>query len=192
MKKIAIFASGSGSNAEAIIRHFSASTRARVTLLLSNNPEAYALTRAENLKVETAVFDRTLFNSPAMVELLASHGIDYIVLAGFLWLVPSALVEAYRNRIVNIHPALLPAYGGKGMYGDRVHRAVLEKGEKESGITIHKVNEVYDSGDIIAQYRLAVERDDTPDTLASRIHELEHRYFPLVIEAEIRRFSEEA
>jgi len=192
MKKIAIFASGSGSNAEAIIRHFAASPLARVTLLLSNNPEAYALTRAANLGVETVLFDRRVFNAPEMSELLVSHEVDFVVLAGFLWLVPPALVEAYRNRIVNIHPALLPAYGGKGMYGDRVHRAVLEKGEKESGITIHRVNEVYDSGDILAQYRLSVRPNDTPETLAVRIHELEHRYFPLVIEEEIRRLSENA
>ena len=185
MKRIAIFASGSGSNAEVMIRHFSASPLARVTLLLSNNPEAGALARAKNLGVETVVFDRELFHSSAMAGVLASHGIDYIVLAGFLWLVPPALVDAYRDRIVNIHPALLPAYGGKGMYGERVHRAVLANGEKESGITIHKVNELYDSGDMIAQYRLAVRPDDTPETLASRIHALEHRYFPLVIEAEI-------
>ncbi len=188
MKNIAVFASGSGTNAENIIRHFAGSDVARVALLLSNNPEAYALVRAERLGVPTAVFSRVEFGPGARVdELLAQYKIDYIVLAGFLWLVPSALTARYRGRIVNIHPALLPSYGGKGMYGMRVHEAVVAAGERESGITIHHVNEVYDSGDIIAQYRVAIEPTDTPDDVATKVHALEYRYFPTIIEQEIKK-----
>lgn len=187
MKKIAVFASGSGSNAEKIIEHFAASPLARVSLLLANNPEAYALERASRHGVETVVFDRGQFLSGDITSELVRRGIDYVVLAGFLWLVPAGMVEAFGGRIVNIHPALLPKYGGKGMYGDNVHKAVIAAGDKESGITIHLVNEIYDSGDILAQYKVAVEPDDTPDTLAAKIHVLEHRYFPAVIEEQIKK-----
>lgn len=189
MKNIAVFASGSGTNAENIIRHFSASPAARVTLLVADNPDAYALVRAAGLGVPGIVIPRAEFRSGGAraMEALAEHRIDYIVLAGFLSLVPLSIIDAYRGRIVNVHPALLPAYGGKGMYGDRVHRAVVENGERESGITIHHVNEVYDSGDIIAQYRVAVAPDDTPETLAAKIHELEYRYFPEVIARKIEK-----
>ncbi len=188
MKNIAIFASGSGSNARKIIEHFADSPLARVTLVLSNNPQAYVLTRAREAGVEGLVFDRMQFTDKEyIVKILRDRAIDYVVLAGFLWLIPAALVEAYRGKIVNIHPALLPAYGGKGMYGHHVHQAVIAAGEKESGITIHRVNEVYDSGDILAQYRVAVAPDDTPDTLAAKIHVLEHRYFPEIIETEIKK-----
>ncbi len=188
MKNIAIFASGSGSNAERIIEHFSGSALARVALVLSNVPDAYVLTRAHNAGVEAVSFDRAQWrDADYMTGLLASHHIDYIVLAGFLWLVPPTLVGAYRGRIVNIHPALLPSYGGKGMWGHHVHEAVIAAGEKFSGITIHHVNEVYDSGDVIAQYKVAVEPGDTPDTLAAKIHVLEHRHFPEAIENEIKK-----
>ena len=186
MKNIAIFASGSGTNAENIIRHFSSSETARVALLLANTPKAYALTRADNLGVPTVVFDRETFRDPErMLPILDKYDIDYIVLAGFLWLVPTYLTDRFAGRIVNIHPALLPKYGGKGMYGDNVHKAVVAAGEKESGITIHKVNEQYDSGDIIAQFRVALTDNDTPETCAAKIHELEQRHFPEVIEQEI-------
>ncbi len=188
MHKIAIFASGSGSNAEEIIRHFATGELARVGLVLCNRPGAGVIARAESLGVETVLFDRDAFyDSDRIVTLLRERGIDYVVLAGFLWLVPSSLIEAYRGRIVNIHPALLPNYGGKGMYGDRVHRAVIEAGEPESGITIHLVNEVYDSGAILAQFTVPVAPGDTPETLASKIHALEHAHFPEVIEAELRK-----
>ncbi len=185
MKNIAIFASSAGSNAQQIIDHFAGSDRARVALLLSNNPQAYALERARAAGVEAVVFDRAQLASGQVLRLLEERGIDYVVLAGFLWLMPSELVAAYRGRIVNIHPALLPAYGGKGMYGDRVHEAVIAAGEKESGITIHAVNEHYDQGDILAQYKVAVTPDDTPETLAAKIHALEHAHFPIVIAQQI-------
>ena len=189
MKNIAVFASGSGTNAENIIRHFSASPLARVRLLVADNHDAYALQRAAGLGVPTVVVPRADFRSGGAQALAAldEYHIDYIVLAGFLSLVPVAIIEKYRGRIVNVHPALLPAYGGKGMYGDRVHRAVIENGERESGITIHHVDEVYDSGSTIAQYCVAVAPDDTPETLAAKIHVLEYKHFPGVIEQEIEK-----
>jgi phosphoribosylglycinamide formyltransferase-1 len=182
MKKIAIFASGSGTNAQNLIEYFSTEKTALVSLVLSNRPDAVVLERARKLSVETFVFDRHLFYETTIVlEELEKREIDFIVLAGFLWLVPGYLVDNFRGRIVNIHPALLPAYGGKGMYGDRVHRAVIENGDSESGITIHYVNDEYDEGDIIFQARCEVLKNDTPETLAKRIHQLEYRYFPGVI-----------
>ncbi len=190
MRKIAVFASGSGTNAQKIIEHFAASELARVAVVLSNNPDAYVLERARNAGIPTVVFDRgQMNNTEAIRKILKGYAVDYIVLAGFLWLLPAGLIDAYRGRIANIHPALLPAYGGKGMYGDRVHRAVIEAGEHKSGITIHHVNEVYDSGDIIEQHVLEVFPDDTPETLAARIHDLEHRFFPLAIEKEIGKLQ---
>lgn len=186
MKKIAIFASGSGTNAENIIRYFQERGTAAVDLVLCNRPDAGVLERAKNLGVDTVVFSRDqLYNNEGILDLLRSRGIDYIVLAGFLWLVPDYLIRAYDGRIINIHPALLPRHGGKGMYGDRVHRAVIECGDTETGITIHKVNEVYDSGDILVQFRIPVTSGDTPETVAQKVHELEYRYFPEVIENEI-------
>lgn len=191
MTNIAIFASGSGSNAEAIMDHFSDSQCARVALLLSNRGDAYALKRAERFGVRTAVFSRDEFRDPQgrVAALLREHHIDFIVLAGFLWLVPTYLTDAYAERIVNIHPALLPKYGGKGMYGDNVHRAVIGSGEKESGITIHLVNERYDSGDTLFQATVEVAPDDTPDSLAAKIHRLEHRHFPAIIERTIQNLK---
>ena len=173
MKKIAIFASGSGSNAENIAGYFAAGNTARVELILTNRPDAKVLRRAEKLQIESVVFDRdTFYNSDRIVVLMRRRQIDYVVLAGFLWLVPENLLTAYPNRIVNIHPALLPRHGGKGMYGDRVHRAVVEAGDRETGITIHRVNERYDSGDILAQYRVPVTETDTPETVAAKVHAL--------------------
>ena len=191
MNNIAIFASGSGTNAEAIMDHFSDSPCARVALLLSNREDAYALKRAERFGVPTAVFSRDEFRDPAgkVAALLREHHINFIVLAGFLWLVPPFLTERYAGRIVNIHPALLPKFGGKGMYGDNVHKAVLEAGEKESGITIHLVNEKYDSGDTLFQATVEVSAEDTPDTLAAKIHILEHRHFPAIIEKTIQNLK---
>lgn len=183
MKKIAIFASGSGTNARNLINYFSTEKEAVVSLVLSNCPDALVLERARNLSVDTYVFDRHQFyESQVVLEKLKKCGIDFIVLAGFLWLVPVYLTDYYRDRIVNIHPALLPSYGGKGMYGDRVHRAVIENGEKESGITVHYVNSAYDEGDIIFQARCNVFEDDTPEMLAKRIHELEYTNYPAVVE----------
>ena len=191
MTNIAIFASGSGTNAEAIMEHFAASTTARVALLLSNRADAFALKRAERFGVPTAVFSREEFRDPegAVARLLKEHHIEFIVLAGFLWLVPDYLTARYAGRIVNIHPALLPKFGGKGMYGHHVHEAVLAAGETQSGITIHLVNERYDSGDILFQATVPVSPDDTPDSLAEKIHTLEHRHFPTVIEQTIKQLG---
>ncbi|HOW08260.1 MAG TPA: phosphoribosylglycinamide formyltransferase [Bacteroidales bacterium] len=183
MRNIAIFASGSGTNAENIIKFFSTSKSAKVTLVLSNRREAYVLKRAEALGVRTVFFDRTdLYVNDTVLGYLVNDNIDFIVLAGFLWLIPENILKIYNRRIVNIHPALLPSYGGKGMYGEKVHQAVIANGDKESGITIHYVNSFYDEGDIIFQARCKIEPEDTPDALASKIHALEYRHFPVVIE----------
>lgn len=190
MKRIAVFASGTGSNAENLIRYFGAGSVARVVLVLSNRGDAGVLERAEALGVETAVFDRDAFyNKDTVVRLLQRSKVDFLVLAGFLWLVPDNLLRRYEGRILNVHPSLLPRHGGKGMYGDRVHRAVVEAGDTETGITIHKVNGVYDSGDIVAQYRVAVEPGDSPAEVAGKVHALEYEYFPLVVEREIKKMD---
>lgn len=181
MKRIAIFASGSGTNAQKIIEYFSASKEIFVDSLWSNNENAYALIRAERLGIETFTFDSDEFyRSNEMLDKLYDHRIDMIVLAGFLWLVPRSLTELFT--VVNIHPALLPKYGGKGMYGMNVHKAVLASKDKESGITIHYVNQEYDKGDIIFQATCPIVSGDTPETLANRIHELEHQHYPRIIE----------
>ena len=181
MKRIAIFASGSGSNAQKIIEYFSASKEIVVDSLWSNNENAYALIRAEKLGIETFTFESDEFyRSNEILDRLYDHRIDMIVLAGFLWLVPRNLTELFT--VVNIHPALLPKYGGKGMYGANVHKAVLASKDKESGITIHQVNQDYDKGKIIFQATCPILPKDTPDTLAARIHELEHQHYPRVIE----------
>jgi phosphoribosylglycinamide formyltransferase-1 len=186
-KKIAIFASGSGTNAEKIMSHFQRHEEGEVALVLSNKPDAYVLERAGKFNIPTHVFNREVFyNSSEILDLLKDKGIFLVVLAGFLWLVPAELIRAFPNRMINIHPALLPAYGGKGMYGRHVHEAVLKNREKESGISIHFVNEIYDDGKIIRQEKCEVRPDDTPESLAQRIHVLEHRYYPLVIEELLR------
>jgi phosphoribosylglycinamide formyltransferase-1 len=183
MRNIAIFASGSGTNAENIIKYFSTSKTARVSLVLSNKRDAYVLKRAATLNVRSVFFDRKeLYMKDKVLRYLSMYKIDFVVLAGFLWLIPENILELYDKRIINIHPALLPGYGGKGMYGERVHEAVLTNHEKESGITIHYVNKKYDEGDIIFQARCKVESKDTPDTLAAKVHSLEYEHFPKVIE----------
>ena len=183
MRNIAIFASGSGTNAQKLMEYFSTNKTAKVKIVLSNKADAYVLERAKNFSVPTFVFDRDdLYHSGKVLRILLENDIHFIVLAGFLWLVPEEILSHYPGRIVNIHPALLPDYGGKGMYGDRVHKAVLENQEKESGISIHFVNERYDEGDIIFQAKCEVKPDDTPEVLAARIHKLEHKYYPLVVE----------
>lgn len=190
MNNIAIFASGSGSNAENIIRYFSTKENAKVTLVLSNNRNAFVLTRAERLDVNSIFFDRNdFYDSGKVIELLEKEKITFIALAGFLWLVPENIIKKYAGRIINIHPALLPAYGGKGMYGDAVHRAVIENREKESGITIHLVNNEYDKGDIIFQARCAIEPHDDYAALAEKIHSLEYKHFPRIIEDVINKLS---
>ncbi|SHI31342.1 formyltetrahydrofolate-dependent phosphoribosylglycinamide formyltransferase [Tangfeifania diversioriginum] len=181
VKKIAIFASGSGTNAENIIVYFSENELIEVDSLWSNKPGSGALERAEKYGVETLVFNRQqLYESEETVQNLKERGIDLIVLAGFLWLIPRNLIDNFK--IVNIHPALLPEYGGKGMYGMNVHRAVVENKDPESGITIHWVNTVYDDGKIIFQARCPVLPDDTPEDVAQKVHELEYKYYPSVIE----------
>ena len=183
MKKIAVFASGAGSNAENLIKYFSTKNSGKVVLVLSNKPHAPVLERAAKLGVESTIFDRDEFyTSGKVLKMLTERDVDFVVLAGFLWFIPGYLTRAFDGCIVNIHPALLPAYGGKGMYGDRVHSAVLEAGEKESGITIHYVNEMYDSGDIIFQARCPVLPGDDIHSLAARVHELEYSYFPQIVE----------
>jgi phosphoribosylglycinamide formyltransferase-1 len=181
---IAIFASGNGSNAEKFFEHFRNHDSIKISCLLSNNADAFALTRAENNQVPTFTFNRQEFReTETVLHYLQDKGVTHIVLAGFMWLVPQYLIQAYPNRIVNIHPALLPKYGGKGMYGDHVHNAVIENKEDESGITIHYVNEIYDDGKIIFQGRCKVLPNDDSDTLAQRIHQLEYEYYPKVVEA---------
>lgn len=186
-KKIAIFASGSGTNAQRIIEYFTGNPDVTVSMVLSNKPDAYVLKRVKKLKVPTIVFDRHTFKETDDIpNLLKKEGIDFIVLAGFLWLIPLNLIRAYPGKIINIHPALLPKYGGKGMYGERVHEAVIQSGDKESGISIHYVNEKYDEGNIIFQAKCEVLSDDTPDSLAQRVHQLEYKHFPEVIEKLVR------
>lgn len=188
MKNIAIFASGNGSNAWRISEYFSGRPDICVALILSNNPEAYVLKRAEMLNIPAVVFDRTIFyGSQQVLEILHDRGINFIVLAGFLWIIPDYILTAFPGRIINIHPALLPKYGGKGMYGIHVHEAVLASGDKETGITIHLVNEKYDEGQILFQERCHVEKHDMPENLAQRVHELEYRHYPVVIEQWIRK-----
>jgi phosphoribosylglycinamide formyltransferase 1 len=190
MKRIAIFASGSGTNAQKIIEYFSASKEIFVDSLWSNNENAYALIRAEKLGIETFTFDKEEFyRSNEILDKLYDRRIDMIVLAGFLWLVPRNLTELFF--VINIHPALLPKYGGKGMYGANVHKAVIESKDQESGITIHQVNQEYDKGKIIFQATCPVLSNDTPDSLAARIHDLEHEHYPKVIEGILTRDDED-
>ena len=186
-KRIAIFASGSGSNCENLIRYFKDSEMVRCALVVSNKSDAYVLERAQRLGVPTAVMPKAQLNDPeAMLPLLKKYDIDFIVLAGFLPLVPNFLLDAFPRRIVNLHPALLPKYGGKGMWGHHVHEAVKEAGETETGMTVHWVTPVCDGGDIIAQYKCEIAPSDTVDDIAEKEHQLEMRYFPEVVERIIR------
>jgi phosphoribosylglycinamide formyltransferase-1 len=180
-KKIAIFASGSGSNAQNIIEYFKDREEVSIDCLLSNKKDAKAIERAWGLGIPALVFDRDIFyNSEKIKDFLSERNIDLIVLAGFLWLMPANLVQSFK--IINIHPALLPKYGGKGMYGMKVHTSVVENKESQSGITIHYVNEVYDDGEILFQASCDVTPDDTPESVAEKVHQLEYKYFPSVIE----------
>lgn len=182
-KKIVVFASGSGSNAENIIRYFQGSGTAEVTAVMSNKPSAKVLDRAQKLNVTALYFDRDAFyNSNEVLHILEDTNPDLIVLAGFLWLFPSSILERFPNKVINLHPALLPKFGGKGMFGSNVHKAVLENNEKETGITIHYVNEKYDDGQIIFQKAFPISSEETLTSLTEKIHELEHRHFPKVIE----------
>lgn len=183
MKKIAIFASGSGSNAENIILFFEKNRTIGVNSVFCNVPNAYVLERAKKHDIPAFIFSREEMKNPEKIlKQLQERGIDLIVLAGFLWLMPECIISAYKGRIVNIHPALLPNYGGKGMYGMHVHEAIIAAGEKKSGITIHYVNSHYDEGATIFQATCDITKEDTPDTLAAKIHNLEHDFFPITIE----------
>jgi phosphoribosylglycinamide formyltransferase-1 len=183
MQQIAIFASGAGSNAREIIRHFRNHPTIRVSLIVCNKPGAGVLQIAADEKIPALMLEKEkFFRGDAYVSALEAAGIDFIVLAGFLWKIPELLIKAYPGKIINIHPALLPKYGGKGMYGAHVHESVIKSGEKESGITIHYVDEHYDHGQPIFQATVNIEAADTPETLAAKIHRLEHKYYPIVIE----------
>ncbi len=185
-KQIAIFASGAGTNAEKIIQHFKNSDVAAVKMIVCNNPRAGVLKIAEQNGIRCLIVEKNKFVQDGYVAEMHSAKIDFIALAGFLWKVPQPLIDGYRNKIVNIHPALLPKYGGKGMYGHYVHESVLNAGEVESGITIHYVDEHYDNGDVIFQTACPVLDGDTTDSLAKRIHTLEHLHYPKIIEQALR------
>lgn len=187
MTRIALFASGSGSNAENIVRYFSGHEDISVPLIISNKRDAYVHERADRLGIPSFTFSKAEFDEgSALIDMLRSYDIDYIVLAGFLLKVSQSLLDTYPGRIINIHPALLPKFGGKGMYGGRVHQAVVEAGEKESGITIHYIDENYDEGDIIFQVTCEVLPEDTPEDVAQKVHALEYAHFPRVIEAVVK------
>lgn len=188
MKNIAIFASGNGTNAERIATFFKNKEDANVGLILTNREDAGVIERAKRLQIPCVIFNRSTFNqTDKIVAILKENQIDLVVLAGFLWLVPKNILETYPNRIVNIHPALLPKYGGKGMFGHYVHEAVIASGDKTSGITIHFVNEKYDDGQVIFQKKVEIDKGETPDSLAEKIHKLEYRYFPEVIESLLQK-----
>ncbi|NTW73107.1 MAG: phosphoribosylglycinamide formyltransferase [Eubacteriaceae bacterium] len=183
MKNIAIFASGSGTNAQNIAEYFNHHPIINVSLVLTNNPDAFVLERAKSLGIPSVVFTRKDFYETAYVlDILQEYQIDYIVLAGFLWFVPDQILKEYSRRIINIHPALLPKHGGKGMYGDKVHRAVIQSGDKKTGISIHFVNDHYDEGEMIFQDSFEVLPGDTAESIALKVHALEYKHFPRVIE----------
>ncbi len=183
MINIAIFASGSGTNAENIIKYFTNNQRIRVKSVFTNNAKAGVIARAGRLNVKTVVFSKEEFNDPkGVLKMLEADEIGFIVLAGFLLLMPSLIIDAYKNNIINIHPALLPLHGGKGFYGESVHQSVINSGAIMSGITIHHVNEKFDDGEIIFQAACHVSKQDDAGSLAEKIHALEYSYFPVVIE----------
>lgn len=183
MSNIAVFVSGNGSNLQRIADFFQDDDNVNIVCVVCNNTEAYAIQRAEKMNIPVIMVNRKSLNDEGFVKVLQDKGVDFIVLAGFLLLIPVSLVKAYPNKIVNIHPALLPKYGGKGFYGEHVHEAVVAANEPESGITIHYVNEKYDSGDIIFQARVRLDADETPDSLAAKIHKLEYEHFPVIIKS---------
>ena len=186
MINIAIFVSGSGTNCENLIRHFENSEEVKCALVVSNKADAYALVRAERLGVPTAIVPKAQLNNPEeTLALLQEYGIDFIVLAGFLPLIPAYLIDAFPRKIINLHPALLPKFGGKGMWGHHVHEAVKAAGETETGMTVHYVSPVCDGGEIIAQFRVALSPDDTVDDIAEKEHQLEMEHFPQVVESVI-------
>ncbi|WP_276363187.1 phosphoribosylglycinamide formyltransferase [Daejeonella sp. H1SJ63] len=191
-KRIAIFASGSGSNAQKIMEYFKKHHDAEVVIVLTNNPEAYVLQRADNFEIPSHIFDKhEFYKTDDVIRLLKNLQIDLIVLAGFLWLIPQNLIKAFPDKIINIHPALLPKHGGKGMYGDRVHKAVLEAGDEESGITIHYVNENFDEGETIHQSRFRIEEGDDLEMIKFKGQQLEHQHYPKVVEQVLKKIKSE-
>ena len=185
-QSLAIFASGSGSNAEEIIKQSRRTGNYHVALIVTNNPDAGVIKRGARLDVPVLVLSKKILNGEGIGKILEKWSIDFIVLAGYLNLIPDALIRQFSHKIINIHPALLPSFGGKGMYGDNVHKAVIDAGEKESGITIHEVNEKYDEGKILFQASCPVLKGDTPESLAERIHSLEHQHYPVFLEYWVR------
>ncbi len=187
MKRLSIFVSGNGTNLQRIAEYFSCKSNVEIVNVVCNNPKAYAIERAKNLGIPLRMVNRQEFNSPEFIKEMAGLELDLIVLAGFLWKIPSSLIQAYPHQIVNIHPALLPNYGGKGFYGEHVHEAVVAAKEQFSGITIHYVNEIYDNGEIILQAYVPLDEKETPASLAAKIHQLEQAYFPVAIEQVLAR-----
>lgn len=186
-KRIAIFVSGNGTNCEHIIQHFASSKEIKVSLVVSNKADAYALVRARRRGVPTTILTKEAFSQKEyLLPLMRQYSIDFIVLAGFLLMIPPFLIQAYPHRIINLHPALLPKFGGKGMYGRHVHEAVKAAGEKETGMTVHWVSEICDGGEIIAQFKTPIDPGDSPDDIARKEHLLEMKYYPLVIEKTIK------
>ena len=182
-KNIAIFASGSGTNAENIINYFRNNPRISINLIITNREDAFVRERAKRLEVDSYVIKKEAWKDQNLVnDLLSKYNIDYIILAGFLLRVPQYILNKYHNRVINIHPALLPKFGGKGMYGDNVHKAVIDSRDKESGITIHYCNENYDEGNIIFQAKCPISPNDTFEMVAQKVHQLEYKYFPIIIE----------
>ncbi len=192
MVRIAILASGNGSNAQRLMDHFRHHPSGRVVLVGCDKPQAGVVQRAWDSGVPSYLFSGEALRNGTVLNELRAFGVDLVVLAGFLRLIPSAVVNAFPDRIINLHPALLPKYGGKGMFGHHVHAAVLAAGESESGITVHYVNERFDEGRHIAQFTCPVLAADTPDTLAERIHALEHAHFPRVVERCVSELAERA
>ena len=189
-KRIAIFASGSGSNAQKLMEHFKRSTEVEVALVLTNNPDAYVLQRADSFEIPSHIFDKQEFyKTDNIIDLLKNLDIDLIVLAGFLWLIPKNLIQEYPGRIVNIHPAILPKFGGKGMYGDFVHKAVMEANEPEGGITIHYVNENYDEGEYIYQAKYKIDKGDNLEMIKFKGQQLEHLHYPKIVETLIKKIK---
>lgn len=193
MTKLAIFASGTGTNSDQLIAHFNRSSSAIVvSAVISNNSNAKVLEKAEAAGIKTAVFSNAEFANPtAVIDFLKAEGVDWIVLAGFLRKIPEELMQNFPDRIINIHPALLPKYGGKGMYGSRVHQAVVAAAEKESGISIHLVNQEYDEGKLLFQKTCAIDATDSAAAVAKKVQQLEHQYFPEVVEKTIKKYGNE-
>ena len=182
MKKLSIFVSGNGTNLQRIAEYFKGNPDVEIVNVVCNNPQAYSIQRAKNLGIPVRMINKQEFNSPEFTKEMSDLKLDLIVLAGFLWKVPASLIQGYPKKIVNIHPALLPKYGGKGFYGEHVHEAVVTAKEPFSGITIHYVNEIYDNGEFILQAYTKLDANETPDSLAAKIHKLEQAYYPVAIE----------